>query len=391
MEKSIVLATVFLDILWIGIMIPIFPNLVDYYHVSALWISLGITAYSFFAFFASPVLGQWSDKYGRKPLLLACVLGSALSYGVLIFTQNIWMYLLSRAINGITWGNISILQAIMSDISKTPEERKVNFWLIGALFGAWFIIGPLVGAFLVPFGITVVFLVGFLFAGLESLFIAFFLKETHLELHDHRVEFTPFALFKKYSQHPHVNILLLSFFILGLAMFVYQAVLTLYLDQRYQFPGEYSWYLLAAVGVMIAINQVVLMPKFWLKNFSSRQLMTILHIALVPLFIALAWAPQMFWVVVLMLVLTPFQGLINPIYQADIIGKVDRQFTGEINGLLGWIWSLTMFIGPLIGGVLLAFWITPFGVSAAIVFVSAGLMAWYFKWENTSLKSEIRD
>lgn len=135
MQKIVVYLTVFLDILGIGILIPAFPDLVQVYGVSNDMIARGVTLYALCTFFSTPLLGQWSDRFGRKPLLLFCVLGTFLSFLVLLLTHNFWLYLLARAINGLTGGNISILQSIISDISKSPEERRQNFGLMGALFG----------------------------------------------------------------------------------------------------------------------------------------------------------------------------------------------------------------------------------------------------------------
>ena len=105
-------------------------------------ISFGIVVYSLFAFFSAPILGRLSDRYGRKKPLLLCVIGTCLSYVILLLTQNYWLYLVSRILNGITGGNTSIIQAILSDISETSEQRNKNFGMLGAIIGMGFIIGP---------------------------------------------------------------------------------------------------------------------------------------------------------------------------------------------------------------------------------------------------------
>jgi MFS family permease len=93
-------------------------------------IALGMSLYAFCAFFSAPILGRMSDRYGRKRPLLLSVIGTCAAYVILIFTQSYWLYLFSRVVNGLTGGNISILQAILADISKTPEERNKNFGLL---------------------------------------------------------------------------------------------------------------------------------------------------------------------------------------------------------------------------------------------------------------------
>ncbi|MEY3197893.1 MAG: Tetracycline resistance protein class [Candidatus Parcubacteria bacterium] len=96
---------------------------------------MGLTIYSLFAFLSAPVLGQLSDKYGRKGLLVGCVFGTFLSYLVLLVTRSYWVFLVSRIINGITGGNISILQAILTDISPDEASKQKNFGIMGAFFG----------------------------------------------------------------------------------------------------------------------------------------------------------------------------------------------------------------------------------------------------------------
>ncbi|MEI7477416.1 MAG: MFS transporter [bacterium] len=133
-QKIIVLLVALLDVLSIGVLIPALPDMIGWYHSSPELLTFGTTIYSLCAFFAAPLLGQRSDVHGRKNILILCVAGTALSFLVLIFTHSIWLYLLARAINGITGGNISILQAILTDISPTHQERAKNYGFLGAIF-----------------------------------------------------------------------------------------------------------------------------------------------------------------------------------------------------------------------------------------------------------------
>ena len=138
-QKVVVYASLLLDIIGVGILIPVFPELINYYHIQDYQVSLGITVYSLFAFIAAPILGQYSDKHGRKWVLLLCVIGTAVSW-LMLFMHSFWAYLAARLVNGITGGNFSILQAILTDNSKDATERKKNFGMLGALFGLGFII-----------------------------------------------------------------------------------------------------------------------------------------------------------------------------------------------------------------------------------------------------------
>lgn len=140
MQKLIIYAVVFLDIVGIGVLIPALPDLVTLYGTTEFLVTMGITIYGICSFISGPILGQWSDKYGRKGILLYCVIGTCLSYLVLFLTHNIWLYLIARAVNGITGGNIGILQSMIADISPDADQRRKNMGILGALFGVGFIV-----------------------------------------------------------------------------------------------------------------------------------------------------------------------------------------------------------------------------------------------------------
>ncbi len=165
----IVLFTVFIDLLGVGILIPVVPQLLAnpasaFYLLPAGWsykdglILLGfLTAiYPFMQFLATPILGQLSDRYGRKRLLAISLFGTAVSYvlfAIGIVTKNIPLLFFSRAFDGITGGNLAVAQAAVADVT-TPDKRTRNFGLIGAIFGLGFIAGPYIGGKLSTAGVT---------------------------------------------------------------------------------------------------------------------------------------------------------------------------------------------------------------------------------------------
>lgn len=363
MQKILVYLTVFLDVLWIGILIPAFPELVKVYGVSNDMIARGVTLYAFCTFFSTPLLGQWSDRFGRKPLLLFCVAGTFLSFLMLLFTHNFWLYLVARVINGLTGGNISILQSIISDISASPEERRKNFGLMGALFGMWFIVGPLLWSLLLELWVESIFFFGTFFSFFQTLLIAFFLKETHYDKTHKPITFNSFSLFARYLANKDIAFLMFSFFLLGLAGFTYQSVFTLFMDQQFQVSGQQSGYILAMIGAILALNQAVLLSQFWLRFFTSRKLIFMLHLALVPLFYWLSLVTDTWFFIFLLGVAALFQWLINPLYQAEILEKIDKNYIWELNGVMSWLGSITMFLWPILWSILLAARVSVFSLS----------------------------
>ena len=125
-QKIAVYISIFLDVLGIGVLIPAMPELMHFYNLPDYAIGLGIVAYSLCSFLAAPLMGQLSDVYGRKWPLVASIFGSSLSW-IVLFVGSPIAYFISRIANGISGGNMAILQAILTDISVDENDRKKNF------------------------------------------------------------------------------------------------------------------------------------------------------------------------------------------------------------------------------------------------------------------------
>ncbi len=133
-----------LDLLGLTLLLPVIPFLVQQYEAGAVYVTLMTVIYAAAQFLAAPLLGRLSDRYGRKPVLLICLLGSAIGYFLFGIGGALWVLLLSRLIDGVTGGNMSIVSAYIADVTP-PEERAKNFGLVGMAFGIGFIFGPAIG------------------------------------------------------------------------------------------------------------------------------------------------------------------------------------------------------------------------------------------------------
>ena len=142
---------VFVDILAFTLVLPYLPFFAERFGASPTQVGLIITSFSLCQFLAGPVLGQMSDKMGRKPILILSQIGTCLGFVILALSQNLWMVYLARILDGITAGNLTVAQAAISDVTK-PQERAKAFSLIGVSFGLGFFVGPAIAAFLSHFG-----------------------------------------------------------------------------------------------------------------------------------------------------------------------------------------------------------------------------------------------
>lgn len=356
-QKFIVYAWLLLDVIGIAVLIPAFPELKQYYWINDFQVTLWLTLYSFGAFFAAPVLGQLSDKLGRKKILAWCITGTALSYLMLLLTQQYRIFLLSRIINGITWGNISILQAILTDISPDQETKTKNFWLMGAFFGVWFIIWPVIwGLLLKFFDVTGIFWFGAIFALIELFLIIVHFHNTNTLQHDKTIIYKTITVFMTYLKREEMRNLLLSFFSLGIWWFITSTSLSLFMNTQFGTSWTTYGYFLGTLGVISAINMGFLLPKFWAKYLSSRQLIIWIHSILIVWYILLWTVHHYARFVLLFFVISFLAGIYMPIYNTQIMSHAKPHEVGELSWLLWGAQSLFMFVWPLIGGLLLTYW-----------------------------------
>lgn len=357
--KWIVIFTLFLDMVGMTIMIPAFPNLVEYYHTSYFMISLGVTLFSLFGLFSTPILWAISDKYGRKIVLLVSVVSSALSYGLIWISGNIRIYLIARIINGAAAGNISSIQSILSDISVDHKERTANFGLFWAVFGVWFIIGPAIGGRLLWYGVKMPFIVSFFLALLNVLFIVRWLPETNKFLAKaKKISLNIVSIFKNMFVSPEKKYYLV-FFMINLALMVYQMSFTLFLDERFGISGEKSGYIMALIGLVMVINQWFLLRSFWLKKFSNKRLV---WISILWMIVCYAWAffsGSLWFIITWVAISGVFQWIFRPVFQDMILGN--NQDIGLINGNMSALSNLANIFWPLAGGYLIDLNISPFG------------------------------
>jgi MFS transporter, DHA1 family, tetracycline resistance protein len=381
-QKIIVFLGLLLDIIWIAILIPAFPELKAWYWINDLQVTLWLTIYSLGAFFSAPVLWQLSDKRWRKNLLAWCITGTIISYALLLVSQSYRLFLVSRIINGITWWNISILQAILTDISPDQETKSKNFWLMGAFFGLWFIIWPLLWSLLLSFSwVQWIFWFGVLFSTIELWLILLYFNNTNTPILSKEISFNAFDVMWKYLRKESMRSFLISLFFLWVGWFAISTALSLFMNTTFWTTWVMYWYILAISGLLSAFNLWLLIPKFWTKYFTTRQLIIWSHIALI------VW----YWILWFIDSYTPFilfyfsivvlWWIYMPIYNIQIMSQAKLDEIGELSGMLGGAQSLFMFVGPLVWWLLLTYGGNIFWW-AAVCFMLSWLVL--FKWMTTS-------
>jgi DHA1 family tetracycline resistance protein-like MFS transporter len=286
----IVLLTIFLDLLGVGVLLPIIPQLLadpasNYYLLPAGWTYQGglvllgwlVAIYPLMQFLSTPILGQLSDRYGRKPVLGFSIFGTAIGYvlfAIGILTRNIPLLFFSRALDGITGGNLSVAQAVIADITP-PKDRAKRFALIGAAFGAGFVLGPYLGAKLASPGISFFGIfhtphwfnpaTPFWFTAILSLvnlgILLALLPETHKQLRHVKIKLTKSLsnIFTAVS-YPGLRTIFPTVFLFWGGFAFFQTFFQVLLIDKLHFTPNNIGDFFAYVGIWIAVVQAVITP-----------------------------------------------------------------------------------------------------------------------------------
>lgn len=347
--KAIILFTVFLDVLGLGLIIPVLPFYVESFHVSGIVVTSLFAVFSLFSFFSAPILGAISDRKGRRPVLLVSLASSAIGWLIFAFSHTIFGLFLGRIIDGLAAGNISTAQNYLVDIAHDQKERTKNLGLIGAVFGISFIIGPLVGGVLSNISMKLPFIIVGIMSALNTLCAYFFLPETHHTRNTTKLSMNPFSPIMKALGNKNILPLYISWLLFGIAISLNQSIFALYIAQVFSWTVIASGALMALVGIILSINQAFAIRKIWLRYFKESFLMVW---ALVPFAIGYFIMAIPFKTAFLIgLVVTAFgQSLMRVIMTSQIIGFSTKEEQGENMGILVSIMSLSMIVGPLFGG-----------------------------------------
>ena len=347
--KVIILLTVFLDVLGLGVIIPILPFYVESFHVSGIVVTSLFAVFALFSFFSAPILGAISDRKGRRPVLLISLASSTVGWLIFAFSNTIFGLFLGRIIDGSAAGNISTAQNYLIDIAKDQKERAKNLGLIGAVFGISFIIGPLVGGVLSTISMKLPFIVVGIMSLLNTILAYFFLPETHHERSTKKLSINPFAPIIKALKNKNILPLYIAWLLFGVAISLNQSIFALYIAEEFSWTVIASGFIMALIGVIISINQAFAIRSIWLKYFKESFLMVWVFI---PFSIGYIIMALPFKVAFLSgLVITAFgQSLMRVIMTSQIIGFSNKEEQGENMGILVSIMSLSMILGPLLGG-----------------------------------------
>ena len=348
---AFIFVTVLLDILAIGIVIPVLPHLVERFlggdtARAALWIGGFGTAFALAQFIFSPVQGALSDRFGRRPVILLSNAGLCIDFILMAVVNTLPLLFLGRVLAGVCAASISTANAYIADVVPA-DKRAASFGMLGAAFGIGFIIGPALGGVLGGFDLRLPFWVAAALSGLNFLYGWLVLPES-LPVERRRPfevrSAHPLGSLRLLRSYPQVGGLVIANVLSQLAHYVLPAVFVLYAGYRYGWGQDRVGYVLALVGVCNVIVQAVLMRRL-VKRFGERNCLLAGLLFGSAGFVVQALAPTgpIFLLAVPLLALW---GLAGPSSQALITRQVAEDQQGRLQGALTSAVSLTGVFGP---------------------------------------------
>ena len=348
---TVILLTVVIDAMGIGLILPVMPALLQEVTGSglgtaALWGGLLSTSFAVMQFLCGPGVGVLSDRFGRRPVLIVSLAVMAADYLVMALAGSVWLLLAGRIVGGITAATQSTALAAIADMSP-PDRKAQGFGLVGAAFGAGFVLGPVIGGVLAEFGTRAPFLAAAALAGANAVLAWAVLPETAPRATGApRRSLNPFAAFRAMGRLPGVGRLLGLFFLYQVAFFVYPSVWAFFTAARFGWSPSMTGLSLAVFGIGIALVQGglirVILP--WLGE--ARTVLFGIGFNACA-FLAMAFVTDG----TLALILTPLTALgavVTPALQGMMSRTVPEDRQGELQGVISAAGAMSMILSPLL-------------------------------------------
>lgn len=351
--KFFIFVTILVDVIGIGIIIPVVPELIQLLDGGNLSEASEIGGWLMFSFaimqfVCAPILGGLSDRFGRKPVLLLSLFGLGLDYLFHAFAPTVFWLLVGRIIAGIFGASFTVATAYMADISK-PEEKAKNFGLIGAAFGLGFIIGPAIGGIAAQWGVKMPFFIAAGLSLLNLLYGMFILPESLKQENRRPFDWkraNPVSSLVNLKQYPKILGLIMAFFLIHLAGKAVESVWSFYTMYRFDWDTAHVGYSLAVVGIMVSIVQGGLVGKI-VNTFGQVKTIFIGYVFWVLGQFLFGIATEG-WMMYSFIIVYCLGGVAGPTLQGIISNEVPDNAQGELQGALTSLISVTSIIGPLL-------------------------------------------
>jgi DHA1 family tetracycline resistance protein-like MFS transporter len=351
---AFVLVTAFLDVMAMGIVIPVLPTLIEEFAGSnaraGVWNGFLVALWAAMQFLCSPLIGALSDRFGRRPVLLVSTVGLSLDWALMALAPNLWWLAVGRMIGGITSSSFTAVFAYMADITE-PEGRAKAFGLVGAAFSAGFVAGPALGGVLGEWGPRVPFWAAAALSALAFLYGLFVLPESLPK--DRRMAFAwtranPLGSLRLLRSHPELSGLAIVNFLLYFAHHVFSAVYVLYAGHRHGLGAFEVGLLLAFAGALEMLVQAFIVGRVAARLGDRRTMVLGLVLGAGGIY-AMAVAPDA-WSFAAALIPNALWALAMPTMMSLMSVRVSEREQGQLQGANNSVGAIAGAVSPLFFG-----------------------------------------
>jgi DHA1 family tetracycline resistance protein-like MFS transporter len=371
-----VLVTIFIDSLGFGLALPVLPRLImdigkmDLSHAIAVagWMTV---TFACLQFVMAPVIGNLSDRFGRRPILLLALIGLVINYSLLTVAHILPLLFLGQALTGVFGGTIGTCQAAIADMTS-KEDRAKNFSLVGAAFGIGFIVGPAIGGLLAEFGQRVPFVAAALFT-FGSFVFGWFnfpdtLKAEHRRAFDWR-RANPLGALRSMRKLPGMGQTLLVLMLWNIAGASYPLTWSYYGIARFNWSNGMIGLSLAVVGGITALSQGFITGRF-VRAYGEHKAVVYGMVGGIATFIAYAFATESWMAFAIMIGFVP-QSLVGPAMMALLANRAGADAQGEVQGMAAMAQGVGGIGAPLLINPTLSYFTSP---AAPFQFAGAGFI-----------------
>ncbi len=384
----IIFLIIFVNLLGFGIILPLLPYYVESMGAGAITIGLLSAAYSLFQLLAAPILGELSDKIGRRPVLIFSLIGTTLSFFLLGIANTILVLFISRIIDGISGGNISAAQAYIADITS-KENRTQGMGVMMAAFSLGFILGPAIGGILSQYGYSVPAFAAAIVSLIATLLTIFFLPES-LDLK--KVAAAPAKKVKRFFSlkdfydaltHPNIGIVLTITFMVMFAFSLMEGTFALFSEHTLHLEAKDVGYMFAFLGSIGIIMQLFFLKR--ITNLLSEKKAVVISVVLMTLaLIILAFANSTLMLYAALSLLAIGNSISGPILSGILSKLTPDNEQGNVMGTSQSVGSFARLIGPLIGTTIFSVIgiRSPYIFGAGVLLLTTGVTIRYLKSSN---------
>lgn len=381
----IIFIIMFTEVLGFSMVLPIIPFLGLSLGLDAFQIGLIMSVFSFSQLFASPVTGKLSDRFGRKPILIMSQISTLIGFLLLGIANSVWLLVAARLIDGLIGSNMTVSQAYISDVTS-PQDRTKIYGYSSAVFGAGLIFGPVIGGTLSTINYSAPMLFAAGISLISIILVIIFLPESLTKNKEKfKMKFydiIPIDEARRFFKDSNVRKLLLLFLTYNFGFMLFISSFALFAEKQIQITAQEVGFLMAWIGILRVIFQVVLINPLQNK-FGENSTLNMGIISMIFTMVILVFTMDYFFAYIPLIFLAFGTGVCRPIFTSKLTKSVNREETGSVLGVNNALSSIGQIITPILGGLLIQYLPSLFLPALSAVFFIILL----FQWIKGSKKS----